>query len=280
MNKRLQDISVVVMTALTAVITAAVLAYVEQAFNIALYSYMLWFVVPAGAIGSGLVAASGCYIGARLLHHRPTRFVLIGVLAVSAMTFFLINYLDYASLTVDGLLVRDAIPFTTYLTITLSNMSMSVCTHGTCTGGLNLGPFGYLVAALQIVGFFLGGVVVYNYLHTLGYCEACARYLTFRQARSRYFVDAQEATTQYAEVTGLPQQRRYSEALARQASSGTEKPQKNSVVATVVRLKYCKSCLRHQISFFLQRRQNNEWKEIEKSRATVTTIEHFEPTPA
>jgi hypothetical protein len=280
MNKRLQDISVVVATAVTAVLTAVVLAYVERAFNVALYSYMLWFIIPAGAILAGLVAASGCYIAARLLNHRPTRFVLIGVLAVSAMTFFLINYLDYASLMVDRLPARDAIPFTTYLAISLSDMSMSLCLHATCTGGLSLGPVGYLVAAVQIVGFFLGGAVVYTYLHFVGYCEACSRYLAFRQARSRYFVDVQEATHQYAEVTGLLHQRRYSEALARQASSGTEKPQKNSVVATVVRLKYCKSCLRHQISFFLKQRQKNEWKEIDKSRATVTTVEHFEPAPA
>ncbi len=55
----------------TTLLTAVILSIVEIRFDLALYSYMFWFIVPVGAMISGFAAASGYYAGARLFHQKP-----------------------------------------------------------------------------------------------------------------------------------------------------------------------------------------------------------------
>jgi hypothetical protein len=207
--------------------------------------------------------------------------VLAGALALSSLTFFLVNYLDYYFLTVDGEHVRDYISFGRYLAISLDNMSMSVCHGGVCFGtGLALGPFGYLVAALQILGFFLGGAAVYGYLRTAIYCDTCSRYFTFKQTITRYFADAPSAAAHYRELLALLKGGRYQEAIARHAAAGSEARHADSKVASVVQLRYCRTCLRHHIQVVLKRREKKDWKEIPSSRAAVYTTQRFGLTSA
>jgi hypothetical protein len=278
MNKRRMDCLVLSMTAVTTILTAAVMVFLEQAFDFAPYSYMVKLVIPIGAIISGAVAASGCYIAARALNHKPTSLVLAGVLGLSTLTFFLVNYLDYYLLSVDGENVRDYISFGRYLAISLDNMVMCV---SPCIGtGLDLGPFGYLVAALQILGFFLGGAAVYGYLRSAIYCETCSRYFTFKQTITRYFADAHSASANYEEMLALLKGGQYEEALARHAAAGSAVRQGDSTVASVVQLRYCRACLRHHIRVVLKRREKKDWREIPSSRAAVYTAERFGLTPA
>jgi hypothetical protein len=59
-------------------------------------------VIPAGAIGTGMLAACGYLAGARLLNCRPGRDLLSVILASSAGMFFLIQWFDYLFMNVDG----------------------------------------------------------------------------------------------------------------------------------------------------------------------------------
>jgi hypothetical protein len=65
-----QDFLVSGLGATTSIITAVILVAIDLRFNFSLYSWMFWFVIPAGAFACGLVAASGYYLGARLFNHR------------------------------------------------------------------------------------------------------------------------------------------------------------------------------------------------------------------
>jgi len=77
--------------------------------------FMYWFVIPAGAICSGFAAASGYYAGARYFNHRPTKLLLLNMVVISIATFFLIHYINYYFLIIDGRQVRELVDFARYL---------------------------------------------------------------------------------------------------------------------------------------------------------------------
>jgi hypothetical protein len=272
-----KDILVLLATAVTTVLTCAVLAFFDLA-NFSLYGFTLLFVIPIGAILAGFAAASGCYLAARLLNYRPTRLVLIGVLAMSAMTFFLVNYLDYYFMTVDGQSVRTLVSFTDFLNVSLSHMS--VCLHTCVNGGVGLGPLGYLAAGLQILGFFLGGASVYGHLQSQKYCDRCERYCKFRTTEERYFPYLEEATKAHGEVLALLRDSQFHAALARHADAGAAANGKtlDFDVFSELQLRYCETCLRHHIHVALKRREGhskNDWKVLPNTEADFETGAQF-----
>src|SRR5262245_6601007 len=79
----------------TSLLTALILWLVQRKLGFAFYMLAFWFVIPAGAMLSGLVAASGYYGGAWFFGRRPTRVFLINVIMISVATYFFIRYLQY-----------------------------------------------------------------------------------------------------------------------------------------------------------------------------------------
>jgi hypothetical protein len=270
-----KDILVLLATAVTTVLTCIVLAFFDLA-NFSLYGLTLLFVIPIGAILAGFAAASGCYLAARLLNYRPTRLVLFGVLAMSAMTFFLVNYLDYYFMTVDGQSVRTLVSFTDFLNVSLSHMS--VCLHTCVNGGVGLGPLGYLAAGLQILGFFLGGASVYGHLQSQKYCDACERYFSHKETEKRYFPYWTEATEAHNEVLGLLRDGQFHAALARHAAVGEATKDKTFDVFSELQLRYCETCLRHHIHVAMKGREGrnkNDWKVVPNTEADFETGAQF-----
>src|SRR5258708_34514017 len=76
-------------------LTVALIVLIEQLLDVSVFTWMLWFLVPAGAILCGIVAASGYFVGALLLHRRPGVPLLISMMAVSCAPFFLIYAVHY-----------------------------------------------------------------------------------------------------------------------------------------------------------------------------------------
>lgn len=83
--------------------------------NFAVYTWMFWFVVPAGVIICGMAAASGYWIGARLFNHRPSRLLLLNIVLVSLSTYFAIHHLHYSNDVVSGTPVSSVMSFSEYL---------------------------------------------------------------------------------------------------------------------------------------------------------------------
>jgi hypothetical protein len=106
-----QDFLVTAIGVFTSIVTAVILVVVDLKFDFSLYSWMFWFVVPVGAILCGFAAASGYYFGARLFNHRPTGVLLLNMAAVSVTTFFVIHYLNYYFMEIDGRSVHNFLPF-------------------------------------------------------------------------------------------------------------------------------------------------------------------------
>src|SRR6202453_4326983 len=181
--------------AATSFITAAILAAMDIHWDFSFYSYMAFFIIPIGAIFSGFIAASGYYFGAWIANARPTKLILLNMVIVSITTFFLIYYLEYYFMVIDGKAVRDVIAFLDFLKIEVVHTTLQFRMRATKIGSpIELGSLGYLFALLQIIGFGVGGFAVYGFLSSKPYCEACSKYLVARDSQIRYTNDPERLT--------------------------------------------------------------------------------------
>ncbi len=89
MNGITRNVAVVLFGAVTSVLTAAVLLFLEARSGQTLFSYALWTYVPLGSIGAGFVAAVGYLAGSLVLRVRPAQVVAFAIVAVAASIVFL-----------------------------------------------------------------------------------------------------------------------------------------------------------------------------------------------
>lgn len=264
-SRVVQDLLVAGFGAATSLLTAIILATLESRFDFSIYSWMLWFVIPAGAICSGFAAAYGYYAGARYFNHRPTKLLLLNMVLISITTFFLIHFLNYYFLVVDGRPARELVDFTRYLDIVLSHTAVRFrVLRGPVSSPVELGSWGYLYAVLQIVGFSLGGVAVYRYLEAQPYCERCSKYLFAKDTQTRY-TDA----TQLSQITTLMAAGRVQDAIAAHATIGSAAhanipavSQQDSTLRSQMEIKRCKNCDKHWMKFTVSRWGKDDWVEV------------------
>jgi hypothetical protein len=253
-----QDLAVAAFGAATSFVTAIILAAIEIEFDFSIYSWMFWFVIPAGAICSGFAAASGYYAGTRYFNHRPTKLLLLNMVVISITTFFLIHYIIYYFLVVDGSRARELVDFTRYLNIVLSHTAVRFrVMRGPVSGPVELGSWGYLHAVLQIVGFAIGGVAVYKYLNAQPYCERCWKYLVAKDTQTRY-----TNATQLSQITTLMAAGRLQDAIAAHATRGSETAGKDPKLRSQVEIKRCKNCDQHWMKFTVSQWSKEGWVEV------------------
>ncbi|MDR2982589.1 MAG: hypothetical protein LBV12_10135 [Puniceicoccales bacterium] len=163
---------------LSSFFVALILSVIELNTELALYSFMLWYIIPAGAIGAGFLAAGGYYLGARIFHHRPGVGSFAWVVFVSILTFFLINFLNYYFLEVEGQYIRDEMSFFAYLDFIITHTVIEYSHRGSNPGNTGElgGVLGYGFAALQILGFSGGGIWICAILKGHVFCDSCRRY--------------------------------------------------------------------------------------------------------
>ena len=104
----------------TSILTAVAVTVFDRITGFNVFTFAIWGIVPIGAGLCGFAAASGYYVAAKYLHQRPTKVLLIQMVAVAAFTQFLIYWLEYVTLTIDGRHVSDVVPFGQYLDIILT----------------------------------------------------------------------------------------------------------------------------------------------------------------
>jgi hypothetical protein len=247
----------------TCVVTALILWWIEAQFGFALYTWTFWFVVPAGAILAGFAGASGYCAGSWLFGHRPTRLLLLNIVIASVVTFFLIYYLSYVTLRVEGKQVSDYISFWQYLDLALRSTSMEFRYHAAKLGSTGeLGYFGYAIAVLQIIGFAVGGLVVYGVLVSKPYCEKCSRYLSGKGTQVRYTHDSDGLQVNVAQVLQDLANGAVAPAIEFQRGFGNPKPQKDDHLRSTFEVRYCKKCNQHWVKFAIEKWSGKDWKEI------------------
>jgi hypothetical protein len=241
-----------------------VLWQLEESTGFALYTWMFWFIVPAGAIAAGVAGASGYLAGSWYFGHRPTRLLLLNILMVSVVTYLLIQYLAYSTLVVQGRRVADYLSFWQYLDIAIESTSMHLLrAPGAETG--ELGLLGYVPAALQVFGFALGGLVVYGHLSGLPYCDNCSRYLTKKCTAHRFTSDATGLETHLQRVGEQIGAALISDAIATHLAYGSQKYDSSAHLRTTVDVRRCKTCDSHWVKLTVSNKSGDDWKEIDEA---------------
>ena len=179
-----------------------------------LVAYVAWYVLgsspyssltaglPLGAVVSGAVSACGFWVGGRLMHYRPGWEMLLPVLAVSLAIFMTEQWLAYSEIplrkgkTKPGFM-EYFVSSTEHLQLVEKDRSFKV------KDKTPLGKTGWVYAGMEVLGFAAGSGFVLFMLGTLPYCERCARYLTYREKRTRKFVSVDALENCYARTAHL-----------------------------------------------------------------------------
>ncbi len=213
----------------------------QQAANFNLFSLMWWFVIPAGALVTGMLAASGYYFGAVKLHAKPTKVLGFGMVFVAALTQFALYAARYQlDRTTDGQPVSSIIDFPQYTLWVLSHARYGLSAHGRALGdGVEVGVMGYVIAVLQFLALLAGAFMVYAILADRPYCDACSRY-----ARS---VEKREALLGGDDVIAALTQLRAHEALSPEYLAWLEVPGRTGSAGLELEVLECPTCQRRAV---------------------------------
>jgi hypothetical protein len=172
----MKHIILLVAMAITCILVAVANVILSRMIGLNFFTMKVWFIVPAGAIGVGMVGASGAILAARYFNIRPTILDAMFMVVIAAATMILIYYLDYATLVLDdGRRATDLVNFGTYVDLSLTKAHMRVSRRAIDTG--EVGEMGYALAGIEFVGFLIGGAATFFFIQGLWRCRDCGSYL-------------------------------------------------------------------------------------------------------
>jgi hypothetical protein len=171
-----KHLAILIGIVITSVIVAVANVVIARITGINVFSYKIWFVIPAGAGMVGFVAACGGLLAARLFHAKPNWFDAVAMAVSAAATMFLIYYLDYITMVLDdGKKVADLISFEDFVSVSLTKAHMHIGRGAHDVG--EVGNAGYLLAIAEFVGFLLGGLITFTFTTAMPRCVVCNSYL-------------------------------------------------------------------------------------------------------
>ncbi|MBC3873391.1 hypothetical protein [Undibacterium flavidum] len=264
MKNAVQDLVVSFFGFVSSTLTAFLLWKIEEILGFSIYSFSLWFIIPIGAIGCGFLAASGYYLGSVLFGHRPSKMLMFNMVLISISTFFMVHWFSYASIEIEGKLLSDYISLIDYLKYILQHQSMEFRVHAVKVGESGeLGSIGFFTAFLQIVGFAIGGFVVYGYLSNLPYCTSCAVYLKSKMKNVRYFGSADTFAKMFDELIDYFKNSELQNAITLHKNAGEPEHFSDAYLIATLHRKQCTKCQQNWLSFSAHKKNGNEWNEIE-----------------
>lgn len=227
-------------------------------WDFAIYTWMMWFVVPIGAVACGFAAATGYWIGARLFNHRPSRGILFNIVLVAFTTFFAIHHFHYTNDKVMGRPLSSLMSYSDYLIEVTENMTYKSTKSSSSDAGTQLGKLGWGVAALQVIGFSVGGFVVYGMLTSVPYCDRCAKYLSQKKTKVAKWKDVTALQPAYDSVLGLMQQGQLQAAIDKHATLGEDRRMGINAMLNF-ELRKCPTCEARRLRLNAQVRNGNNW---------------------
>jgi hypothetical protein len=200
MNSFAKGLTVALAGLVSSMATAFLDVYLSRLFGFSIFTAMGWFVIPIGAIMLGCVAASGYYFASTWLNSRPSKALLIQMVAVAGATQLLIYYLAFVTThLIDGRPVSAVLTFGQYLDaiLTTGHIQLALAYVPVRPESGEVGRLGYVLALIQFVGFLLGGAVVWGKLSKLPFCPSCHTYRKKLGTYTRHFFNRPSATNYY-----------------------------------------------------------------------------------
>lgn len=228
-------------------------------FNI--FSFSFWVIVPVGALLTGAAAASGYYFGSLFFHTRPTWFLLVQILIVTAAAQLAIYYGEYRSFVLDdGTMASDVIGFWDYLDTYLRSMHLRAGRAHIDTG--EVGEFGYWLALIEFAGFIIGGISVFLILQNYPSCWKCNRYLRKLTKIGQMFPDHDDFARYYDTLFHHPVHSGHFADLMK----GNPKIRKPALDTVMIELHLlgCTHCKTQLLTQKVQILGKKEWKDIPK----------------
>lgn len=260
MNKLVTTSSVAACGLATSIATALLLTVIERLTGFDLFTLSVWVIVPVGAICTGIAAASGYYFGSLYFHTRPSALLLAQMVIVAGVTQFLIYYLQYTTLILDdGRRVSDYIDFSAYLNVALTSAHYRLGRAGQIDTG-EVGQFGYWLAAIQFIGFLLGGLGAFMILLSQPVCKKCNKYLRVLASAHKTFSAPQAMAEYHDTLFGLPVDTTEFADLARVTCEA--KTEKGASMLTM-KLYGCPECKDQMIKTEVSVYNGRDWKAID-----------------
>lgn len=243
----------------TSILTAVAVTIFDRLTGFNVFTFAIWGIVPVGAGLCGFAAASGYYLAARFLHQRPTKLLLLQMVAVAAFTQVLIYWFEYTTLTIDGQHVADVVPFAQYLDIMLTTAHYKMGRAMRADVG-EVGSFGYWLAAFQFIGFLIGGAFVYLHLKTQPACPECGKYLRSVATKGDSFNDFDEFATYYDNVYTHPvDSAEFADHIGADYSAGDAEKGTVNLTTTVLE---CPQCFEQSIRESAQVFNGRQWNDV------------------
>lgn len=245
----------------TSILVAIANVAVARMTGFDFFTFSIWVVIPAGALLTGLAAASGYYFGSLYFHKRATAILLIQMVVIAGLTQLLIYWLGYATMVFDdGRKVADFVPFGQYMDVILTKAHYRIGRGQVDTG--EVGSMGYWIAGAQFVGFLLGGLGVFAYLKAKPVCAACNLYLRPMAKKQKLFADADAAGCYYDRLFTLEVDGPEFAALIRSESKVVKVALGALKVDTS--LHGCPVCKAQMVEEKVQGFNGKEWKDLNK----------------
>lgn len=206
MKRIAENFGIAICGLVTSILVAVADAALARMIGFDFFTFSFWFVVPVGAVLTGLAAASGYYFGSLFFHKRAGAAQLFQMVLIAGMTQVLIYWFEYKTLVLDnGLKVANFIPFAQYLDISLTKAHYMLGTRRGAHGAIGAaGKLGYWMASIQFVGFLAGGILIWFVLRAKPVCPACDLYLRPLAKRQKTFADPVSASAYYDKVFSHP----------------------------------------------------------------------------
>jgi hypothetical protein len=259
MNHTVRDLLVVAAGLCTSVLTTVAIWLPLHYLRISIYGFSYLF-IPIGAVLCGVAAGSGYYWAAMKLHRKATTLVLANLLSMAVSTYFVVQYLQYYSMALNGQNVRDLVSFTTYLDLVIRNQKLGLMMTGLDTGAL--GVFGYILVVAQIGGFAYGGFYLFSKLRVRAYCDRCEALLEPSMIDSRYAVATEDMSQLFDVLKKFYRMGKISEAIAFFAQWGLAVPPRNCRLATDIVVCPCPKCGGQWVQFQGRKLINNDYRNI------------------
>jgi hypothetical protein len=181
--------------AITCLLAAVANVIVTRMVGLNIFTVKVWLIVPVGAVGLGMLGASGAILAARYFNIQPTIIDAMLMVVVAAATMVLIYYFDYATFVLgDGRRATDLVDFATYLDLILTKTHMRMGRGGGVDTG-EVGQMGYYLAGIEFLGFLIGGAATFFFIRGLWRCADCGSYLRKLKTKKTKELTSEEAST-------------------------------------------------------------------------------------